>query len=458
MNKYYFAATIFDAMAEHDSGYWDFRLYDGNVVLDNVLPYTKLTAGRFRMFHLSQYKLDGAELMLGTEDYNIYGVYGEPVSYYDYYNTTVYGGGLNIHLLNDMITLRGEVYNFQGNGKDAYIDPDWGIYNNGININMPPSNNQWVKTPHSVDTMFWKGRLDFNFDINNIGQITPYGEVGGFTDAMIYDVGLLNSINYTNTVLNLYVRGQRGKLVSEDPVNIAINDYSLILNSEAEYATFGVNLFQGVGKFMSLGAGYEMMRNANSRETYAFRNYDKFMGNLDLFAANTYISFSVEHWIIKENQKNSLINYEPLDEHDSTDPDAHHFYSAPMLPMEMGTTFSVQVTQNLTPDAAMWIGYRRLNYKYDYSPIGYRDWGGDQNPAHTHDLIVRENDPYMRDVYGTTLHDGGVDVFYIGGSWNINKIITLQADYNFETSDIIARLDKANRDIHFAQASLNIAF
>ncbi|MDR0454044.1 MAG: hypothetical protein LBH05_04440 [Deferribacteraceae bacterium] len=404
--NYHFAPTVLDSKADYKSGYWDFRLYDANVVLDNVVNYTKLTAGRFRINYLTEYKVDGAELSVGTDNYNAYAYYGLPVSYYKYLNTTVVGGGANLHFFDDMIVLRAEAANFMGGGDDILIDPLYDL--------IDPVNGVKTKTPGSVNTMTWKTRADLNFVIGDAANIAPYGEFGMVGDAKIFEAGLLSNITATNTILNFWVRGQIDN--NTDPVSYVISDYSDSMSSDNEYTQFGANIYQGIAEIFMVGLGFETR--VNNKESYYDRDYVRVMGNLDFFGVipDNYLSFTVDYFDVQAYRQ---------------------------LAAERKMLLGGQMTQNFSPDLSVWLGARIVNYNYDTHPVDLARTGMGIN---------------VPGEYANRSETNSVYVAYAGFQWNINSMISLTGDCTYEMSDVIGSVDSANDAVTFAELWFNIAF
>ncbi len=313
--KYHFAPTVMDSQADYDSNYWDFRLYDANVVLDNVINYTKFTAGRFRIDYLTESKIDGAEVFFGNENYSGYIYYGLPVSYYEHLNSQVVGGGANAHLFNDLIIIRGEVAQYMG-GDD---------------------NDSW---PTGVDTLVWKLRADANLAFDNIAVLNPYGEIGMVQDAVLLEAGMFGNIVPTGTSFNIWVGGQVDN--NTDPVNPVVSDYVYLKDTDTEYTQFGLNLYQGLAQYFVVGAGFETR--VNTKESYANRDYIRIMGNIDFFGMipNNYISLTVDYYDVQ--------SYKAQD-------------------AEQKLFFGGRVTQNVTPAIAAWLGANMMSLKYNAHPI-----------------------------------------------------------------------------------------
>lgn len=75
----------------------DFRIYQGNIELKNVIPITDVSLGRIYLQQIDGYKIDGTNIKITPSDYFNIGVYyGLPVSYYSDLETQVVGTNIEI--------------------------------------------------------------------------------------------------------------------------------------------------------------------------------------------------------------------------------------------------------------------------------------------------------------------------------------------------------------------------
>lgn len=380
IRKYRFYPTMLDAqLMNNDEATWDFRIYDASVVLDNVINYTKISGGRIRIDHLSDWKIDGGEILAGTNSINGYVFYGIPVSYYEWLSEQTVGGGINTSFLKDALKVRGEVVYFMDDSAD------------------------------DADTLTWKLRADYNFMMNDLLDANFYGNVGMVEKALIYEAGVFGDIMSSHTSLNLWFKGQSNK--NEDPISPIVSDYDYVIGTESEYFQYGINAFQGLGKYFALGLGFE--QRFNSDEWYGDRNYSRFMGNVDFFGVipNNYISVTADYYIV------------PKYLHQDT---------------EAKLFFGGRITQNVIQSVALWAGAGFTNYKYNSHPINL------VNPT----PVNFDDEKESNDVY----------TVYVGGRWDIIENVMLQADYMYEKSDVIGSVDPKNDEIHYAQLWLNVRF
>lgn len=334
LHAYHFAPTIMDTLLPWHENDWDLRLYDGNVVLDKVIPYTKLTAGRFRVDYLTEHKVDGGELLVGTDKYNVYGYYGLPVSYYDPgLNTNIAGGGANVFLLDDKLKIRAEVAAYMGDDKDN-------------------------DTPNGTDTMTWKARADYAYTLSDIANFAPYGEIGAVEKAFMFEVGVNGDVLKSGTTYNLWLKGKSGE--NDEIINPIASDYEYVLGPQSDYTSFGLNLYQGLFKYFAVGAGYEMRFNAE--ETFYDRSYNRVTANLDFFnmIPDNYISVYVDYYMLPSVNKAGLRE------------------SSKML-------FGGRITQDIMKVASVWLGATMLTYEDQDHPmlvtplIGYDDKAWKEN-------------------------------------------------------------------------------
>lgn len=310
LDKYRFYPTLTDSqLINHDED-WDFRIYDANVVLDNVIDNTIISAGRIRINHLSDWKVDGGELLVGNNMINAYAFYGVPVSYYDWLNEQTFGGGINTSFFNDTLQFRGEVVYF---ADDSEMD---------------------------ADTLTWKVRGDYNLAVSDILDTNVYGDIGMIEKAMIYEVGVFGDILKTGTTFNAWLKGQYDR--NDDNISAAVSDYEYVIGTESEYVSGGLNLYQGLGNYFAVGVGVEHRYNFD--EWYGDRDYTRVNGNVDFFNVipNNYISITADYYIVP--------SYNQQDE-------------------EQKLFFGGRITQNVTNAIAVWAGAGFTNYQYNSHPV-----------------------------------------------------------------------------------------
>lgn len=285
---------------------WDFRLYQANIVFDDVVKYTRLTAGRFYTDHLSNMQMDGGDLIIGTDDYFGYVYYGVPVSFYkSSLDTSLVGGGAEANPLS-WLTLRGEIMKF--------IDD----------------------SSYDADTLYWKLRADADYAF---GILDGSFYVGGgkLEDAWIYEYGTYGELLPTGTEYTIWVQGQYEN--NDGNINHFISDFDFVSGEVSQYTRGGFTLFQGLTAHIAASLGFETQYNYDTY--YGDRDYYRYMLGVhftDLFPGN-YISITGEYWDVpadgdyKANRK---------------------FY--------VGGKVSQQITDNLD----MWLGASLMSYRYYY--------------------------------------------------------------------------------------------
>jgi hypothetical protein len=267
--KYGFFYDSLDASRGHEG--WDFRLYQGNVVFDNVIKYTYLTAGRTYVEHLKSIQIDGGDLSVGTDRVSGFVYYGAPVSFYESMkDLKVAGGGLKGEIGN-LFTLRGEAMQF--------ID----------------------SSEEDLDTFLWNGRVDVPYTVSSLTG-TLYGEGGMVEDAWAYNAGGIGYLPGAKTTFTLWVKGQYER--NETPVNMMVSDFEMVSGTESQYYQIGGNIYKGFGDKIAAGIGFETRQNAD--DFYGDRDYYRYIGSLDFIGLfeGSYISLTAEYWDIPKDGYN----------------------------------------------------------------------------------------------------------------------------------------------------------
>ena len=242
---------------------WDARLYQGNIVFNDVIKYTTLSLGRIYTEHLNEIQLDGGDLITGTDKYKVFIAYGKPVSVYETSETEYLTGGFDISP-NDDFRLRGEISQFDDSSS------------------------------RNADTTLWKLRADFDYAFDLLeGGI--YSEGGQQEDAWNYELGTYGNTS-TGLDFNIWIRGQYDTAGEE--INPFISDYEYVLGARSEYIQAGFDLQQGINRHVAVGVGFDTQNNFDT--FYGDRDYYRYHTNLMLqdLIPNNYIVLTAEYWDI----------------------------------------------------------------------------------------------------------------------------------------------------------------
>ena len=242
----------------------DFRIYQANVELNGVLPYTDVALGRVYLPAFDSYKIDGGNIAVSPVEWlklNVF--YGLPVSYYSYLETQVVGGGLDIPLESTGTRVRGE-YSY-------FMHEDGG----------------------DLDTSVAKARIDQRVPYANL-----YAEGSMIGDAWTYEAGLDGNYNATRTGLSAYIMGQYDK--NEGEINPYVSTFESELGATSEYLMGGVQLMQGITDYVMVALGFESRFNYD--ESYGDRDYYRIFGTLDLVGLlhrNNYLSLIADYYTVE---------------------------------------------------------------------------------------------------------------------------------------------------------------
>lgn len=303
--------VYYDGMnVSRDNADIDFRIYQANIELKNVIPLTDIALGRIYLSSFDGYKIDGASVTVNPADFmkiNLY--YGLPVSYYsNLKNTKVAGASLDFPIEQSGTRIRAE-YSY-------FMSDEGGIYN----------------------TMAAKGRIDQKAPYTNI-----YLEGAIVGAAMSYEAGIDGNIDKSRTGFSAYVMGQYDK--NKHEINPYLSMYENFLGSESEYVMGGFRVTQGITDYLMLTAGFEGRYNMS--ESYGDRDYYRVFGTVDLVGLihrNNFLSLIADWYTIaqyKRQEGNSKL-----------------FVGARM-------------TQKFTDNIEAWVGVNVMNYQYKRNPIKY---------------------------------------------------------------------------------------
>lgn len=287
----------------------DFRIYQANVELNGVLPYTDIALGRVYLPAFNSYKIDGGNIAVSPVDWlkvNVF--YGLPVSYYSYLETQVVGGGVDVPIESTGTRVRGE-YSY-------FMHEDGGDY----------------------DTSVAKARLDQRILFANL-----YAEGAMIGDAWTYDVGVDGNISASNTGFSAYIMGQYDK--NDGMINPYVGMFESELGASSEYLMGGVQVMQGITDYVMLSLGFESRFNYD--ESYGDRDYYRFFGTVDLVGLlhrNNYLSLIADYYTVEA--------YQRQDENSKL-------------------LFGLRMTQVVNDNVELWLGANVMNYQYHANPIKY---------------------------------------------------------------------------------------
>lgn len=288
----------------------DFRLYQGNIVFDEVIKHTKITLGRFYLNYIDSLKVDGGVINMGNDDYSAYAFYGLPVSFYTKgVNSQIAGGGLD--------------FKFASNTQ-VRIDGKYIIDTDGL----------------EEGTYLIKARVDQKIPIGNKASMNIHGEGSVLNDVWFANAGILGNVIPSKTTFNLWVRSQTNS--NQRYVSPIVSDYNLILGHQEAYVMFGLKVFQGIYKYFAVGAAFEAKFNQN--QNYGQRDYWRVSGNFDFFGVipNNYISFTVDYWDVEKFGRQSE---------------------------NKQVFFGGRLTQVITNNLDLWLGASLTNYRTHFQQI-----------------------------------------------------------------------------------------
>jgi hypothetical protein len=272
-SDYYYHRDILDT--EEDFNDWAPRLYHGYVTLDGVIKNTVINIGRFYLSHQNTFQLDGADATVKVTDMiSVYAFGGKPVSYYyDLDEDRVYGGGINVNLME-----RTKV-----SAEYARLDVS------------------------DIDDDYSKFRID---------QSIPNGNVA-VSYTLLNDAGTVNldgtyEIVATGTIITAAYEGLQDEVDSEN--TYVVNPMTNLLLPESKYNKYGISAYQALGSYFAAGLAYEQ-KSVDGDGDFDNRDYSKIKGKLDIYGLpteNTYISFGAELWEIDgtdSSDDNSRVQY-----------------------------------------------------------------------------------------------------------------------------------------------------
>ena len=289
----------------------DFRIYQGNIELKNVIPITDISLGRIYLQQIDGYKIDGANIKITPSDYFNIGVYyGLPVSYYSDLETQVVGTNIEIP-----------------------------VESSGTSIKLAYSYFMSMNGGGNPDTQVARARLDQSLNFTPISA-SFYAEGDLIGEAFVYEIGFDADIHASKTGISAYINGQATH--NPNPINTYVSLYEGMLSS-SEYVMGGVKLTQGIKDFLLIGIGYEGRFNFTT--AYGDRDYQRVFGNIDLVGLihkNNYLSFIVDYYNVAalghQNESEKVLG-------------------------------GFRMTQVFTDKLEAWLGINVQNFQYRNSPI-----------------------------------------------------------------------------------------
>lgn len=302
--------AYYDGMdISRDRGDIDFRIYQANIELNELIPFTDLHLGRVYLPTFDSYKIDGGNVKFNVNDwFNINAFYGLPVSYYSDLNTQVAGGGVDIPIENIGTRIRGEYSYFMHN--------DGGDYN----------------------THVAKLRVD-----QRVPYVNIYAQGNLIGKAWTYETGLDGNIDVSRTGFSAYIMGQANK--NDGDINPYVGMYESELGVVSEYFMGGFQVTQGITDYVMLAAGFEGRYNFS--ENYGDRDYYRAFLTLDLVGLihrNNFLSIIADYYTIakykRQNENSKLL-------------------------------VGLRMTQVINENIELWLGANVMNYQYRANPIKY---------------------------------------------------------------------------------------
>lgn len=301
----------YDAMnvSRGNTADFDYRLYQGNIELNKVIPLTDIVLGRQYLTTLDGYKIDGGRVTVNPVKYLALSLYyGLPVSYYSDLQTQVAGASVDIPIDESGTRIQAE-YSY-------FMSDKGGIYN----------------------TMVGRGRID-----QDVPYTHMYAEGSIVGAAMSYEIGVDVNVDLSRTGFSGYVMGQYDK--NKHDINPYISLYEDLLGIESEYVMGGFRISQGITDYVMLTAGFE--GRYNTHEDYGDRDYFRVFGTVDLVGL-----------IHKNNFLSVIADWYTLPRYRRQEGNSKLFVGARM-------------TQKFTDDIEAWIGVNVMNYQYKRNPIKY---------------------------------------------------------------------------------------
>jgi len=287
------------------------RLYQGNLTLDQVIPLTRLTAGRLYASHVNTYQLDGGDVSIGNDKVKIYAFGGAPVSYfYKWDNDYVYGGGLEATIVNGT----------KISAEFTRLDVE-GLNDNLFNLKL---DQDLVKGMHFT------------------GLYTGLNSKGAFEGVLAY------RLENTKTFVKVKYKGLFDEMGSDN--SYVVNPITVSLLPYGKYNSYGLEVGQGIGSNVMVGVGVEK-KDASGTPNYDNRDYVRYYGNLDLIGVpskDTYISLTAEKWTVDQTADVAAVGF-----------------GVPSVGKDDKLQIGGRVNQKITKGVDAWLGTSYNKYKYD---------------------------------------------------------------------------------------------
>jgi hypothetical protein len=356
---YYYHRDALDTQLGYDD--WAPRLYQGYAQFDGVIKNTVLNVGRFYLSHQNTFQLDGADAEVKlTDAVSVYAFGGKPVSYYyDIDDDNLFGGGININVLSNTKIgaeyVRLDVTDIEDDYTKLRIDQ------------MIPNGNIVLEYTQLNDAA--TVNADVTYEVVQTGTILTFG----------YE-GLMDEVDYDNT----YV----------------VNPMTNALLAESKYNKYEAGIYQAFLDHFAAGVTYEQ-KGVTGDENFDNRDYSRIKGKFDISglpSENTYISFSVDYWDVK----------------DTADTDDNERLQ-----------YGVQLSQKVGRTMDVWLGTSFSRYEYDYINDKRKD---------------------------------SVRSYYVGGQYQPTKILSFMADLSMEDTEFYDDIDSDLDKNYTAELWANIVF
>jgi len=255
-SQYYFFRDALDAEDE------DFRIYAGNVVLNNVIPKTALTLGRTYASHLDVFQIDGADATVAlTDKISAYAFGGAPVSFYfDSDSDRLFGGGVSAKLL-DKTVLRLEYQSIDVDDEDDQIVA--------------------VRLDHTA----------------RLGSV--YGEYRNIDSSNLIEVGGSLPIAATKTVVSLKYRQLFDQVEGDDAFGFPVNPLTISLLPYGEHQLYSLRVNQQLLPKVYGRAEVELKNADDDQFVFDNRDYVKYRLAFDfdgIPTSETFFSLFGEYW------------------------------------------------------------------------------------------------------------------------------------------------------------------
>ena len=332
--------------------------------------------------------------------------------YLDYTDTLKLDGAL-INYGNDKY----KGYIFYGLPVSFYTSLNTQAAGGGIDLNFDSGTRLRIDGKYLIedsntdtDTYIIKARLDQKIKLGAVGSMNLHALGTVMNEVFFAEAGLLGTIYPSQTTFTAKVKGQFNS--NTQYVNPVVSDYDLVLGHQEPYVMFNAKIYQGIMQYVAVGASVE--GKFNQIQSYGQRDYIRVGGNVDFFGfiPNNYLSFTVDWFDVDEYGRQV---------------DNSQVY------------FGGRMTQVITQQLELWLGASLLNYRTWFQQI---------------DFLPEEAPIY----YQNKKLDDFVYVAYVGATYSPYEWLNIQADYMFESSELIMSEDNDNYQAHYVELWLNFLF